>query len=72
MEFPFIISSTRPFSFKGSLSGIFHFCSNCNRTFRKQTVDIHQTPRFAASDLDLHYLPMSHKSDARLLWVNDV
>ena len=26
-----------------------------------------QTPRFAASDLDLHCLPMSHKMEARLI-----
>ena len=26
--------------------------------------------RFAASDLGLHPLPMSHKKDARLIWVN--
>ena len=24
----------------------------------------------AASDLDLHCLPMSHKKNARLIWVN--
>ena len=29
-----------------------------------------QTPRFAASDLVLHCLPMSHKENARLKWVN--
>ena len=29
-----------------------------------------QTPRFAASDLGLHSLYMSHKKDARLIWVN--
>ena len=28
------------------------------------------TPRFAASHLGLFCLPMSHKKDARLLWVN--
>ena len=27
-------------------------------------------PRSAASDLDLRCLPMSHKKDARLIWVN--
>ena len=25
---------------------------------------------FAASDLGLHYLPMSNKKNARLIWVN--
>ena len=28
-----------------------------------------QTPRYAASDLGLRMLPMSHKKDARLKWV---
>ena len=28
------------------------------------------TPRFAASDLDLRCLPMSHKKDTMLIWVN--
>ena len=28
------------------------------------------TPRFAASHLGLLCLPMSHKKDARLIWVN--
>ena len=28
-----------------------------------------QTPRFVASDLGLRCLPMSHKKDARLIWV---
>ena len=27
-------------------------------------------PRSAAADLGLHCLPMSHKKDARLIWVN--
>ena len=27
-----------------------------------------QTPQFAASDLVLHCLPMSHKKDARIIW----
>ena len=33
-------------------------------------VDPDQTPRSAASDLGLHYLPMSLLWDARLTWVN--
>ena len=28
-------------------------------------------PHFAASDLVFHCLPMSHKKDTRLIWVND-
>ena len=34
------------------------------------SVDPDQMPHFAASDLGLHYLPMSPKRDARLIWVN--
>ena len=30
--------------------------------------DPDQTPRSLASDLGLHFLPMSHKKDARLIW----
>ena len=29
-----------------------------------------QMPCFAASDLVLHCLPMSHKKDTRFIWVN--
>ena len=31
--------------------------------------DPDQTPLSVASDRGLHYLPMSHKNDARHLWV---
>ena len=31
--------------------------------------DPDQTPRCAASDLGLHCLPLSHKKDARVIWV---
>ena len=31
--------------------------------------DPDQTPHSVASDLALHYLPMSHKKDARHIWV---
>ena len=30
-----------------------------------------QTPHSLASDLVLHYLPMSHKKDARHIWVKN-
>ena len=32
----------------------------------------YQMPHSAASDLGLHCFPMSHKKDARLIWVNVV
>ena len=31
--------------------------------------DPDQTPHSVASDLGLHFLPMSHKKDARHIWV---
>ena len=31
--------------------------------------DPDQTPHSVASDLSLHYLPMSHKKDNRRIWV---
>ena len=34
--------------------------------------NLDQTPQSAASDLGLHCLPMSHKKDARLIWVNPI
>ena len=33
--------------------------------------DPDQTPRFAASDLGLHCLPLSQNWNARLIWVKD-
>ena len=53
------ISRMSVFQMLGVLDGIFHFIQNYNRTFCKQTVD-----------LGLCCLPMSHKKDARLTWVN--
>ena len=35
------------------------------------SVDPDQTPHSVASDLDLHFLPMSHKKDARHIWVKE-
>ena len=47
------------------LGSIFHLHSNLDRTFDKQTVSVSgdpdQMPYFAASDLALYRLPMSHK-----------
>ena len=43
-----------------------------NRTFCKQLGDPDQTPGSAASGLGLYYLPMSHKKDARLIWVKSL
>ena len=45
-----------------SLGGIFHFLF-------ANSGEPDQTPHIAASDLVLHYLPMSYKKDARRIWV---
>ena len=34
--------------------------------------DPDQTPRYVASDLGLHCLPMSNEKDAMLVWVNEM
>ena len=56
------------------LGSFVYLHSYLNRTFGKQTVSVNGDPdhmlRFAASDLDLYSLPMFHKKDARLIWVN--
>ena len=39
--------------------------------FNANSVDPDQTPRSVASDLGLHYLPMSHLWDARHKWVKN-
>ena len=35
------------------------------------SVDPDQMPHFVESDLSLHYLPMSHKKNARHIWVKN-
>ena len=45
----------------------FIFIHIFNRKFCKHDL----TPRSAASDLYLHGLSMSHKKDARLIWVKN-
>ena len=73
IDLPTIINWNSPFLFKGMLGGIFHIYSHFNRTLCKQTVETLIRSCIlccAASGLCLHYLPMSHKKDARLKWVN--
>ena len=63
-----------PLSFLGALgvfsSFLFHF--SIKFTFQANRIASDGTPRFAASDLGLFCLPMSHKKDARLIWVKKV
>ena len=62
MEFPAPINWTSPFPFQGLYGGIFHLYSNFKRNFCKQTVE----------NLVLHCLPMSHRKDAKRIWVKFV
>ena len=69
MYFPILINRTSPYPILGLLGGICHFHFIFKKKICKQTGEPDQTPRLAASDLVLHCLPMSHKKDARLIWV---
>ena len=60
IEFPTVINWICPFPILGLLGVIFHLANSGEPD---------QMPRFAASDLVLHCLPMSHKKDPRLIWV---
>ena len=54
----------------GLLGGIFHFYSNFNKTFCKQTVDYIQLP--LSVDLWSALFAFVPKMGARLIWVNHV
>ena len=79
VEFLTSINWISPFPFLGLLGayGIFHFHSNFNRIFCKQTVEAlirrrvmrYLISRCAVSDLSLRCLPMSHEENARHLRV---
>ena len=58
------ISKMSPFPILRVFDGIFIFFPNFNRTFCKQTEDPD-----AVSYLGLHCLLLSHRKDARLMWV---
>ena len=65
-----IINGTSPFPILGLLGGKFHFNSNFNRNFCKQTLENLIRRRVLwRLVLSLHGLLMSHKMDARLKWV---
>ena len=52
------------------LGGIFHFHKVLIENMQANSGDPYQTPYFVAPDLGLHYLPVSHKKDARHIWIN--
>ena len=70
MYFPILINWESPIPILGLLGGISHVYSNFKRNISLLTVEnLIRRRVFAASDLVLHCLPMSHKKDARLIWV---
>ena len=70
MYFSILIDWTSPLQILGLLGGIFHFIQVLKETLFTNRGEPDQTLHFAATDLVLHCLPMSHKKDARLIWVN--
>ena len=53
------------------LGGIFIFIQVLIEIMQPNSGDPDQTPHSVASDLGLHYLPMSHKKGARHIWVKN-
>ena len=69
MEFPTVINLTSLFPFLGCYVVLF-LCIQILKETTANSGEPDQTPPFAASDLGLHCWPLSHKKDARLIWVN--
>ena len=69
MDFPILINWTSPFFITGAPGVLFHLFYSI--PYRYSSEDPDQTPRFAASDLGLHCLPLSKKWNAKLIWVNN-
>ena len=69
MDFPILIIWMSTFHFRdirNNFSFLVHFSMKIIETNR---IAPDGTPRFAASHLGLFCLSMSHKKDARLIWV---
>ena len=70
MKLPTFIKWTSPFSSSGLLGVVFHSYSNFNKISCKQPVEsLIKHCSLRASDLDLYYLSMFHKKNAKLIWV---
>ena len=68
MDPTILINWTSPFPILGVPGIFFSFLFYFEKIFvLANSEDPDQTPR---SDLGLHCLPVSHKGDARLIWVN--
>ena len=66
MDFPILIIWMGPFSILGESGVKFHFSMKIKIANR---IAPDWTPRFAAYHMGLLCLPMSHKKDAKLIWV---
>ena len=67
MVFPILIIWMSSLSFLRTSGVMFHFSMKIKIANR---IAPDGTPRFAASHLGLFCLPMSHKKDASLIWVD--
>ena len=67
MDSPTFISRTSPFPILEVLGGICNFFPYLNRKANNEDPD--QTSRYVGSDLNPHCLPVSHKKNARLIWI---
>ena len=73
MNFSISIGRTGLFQILGVLGGIFNFYSNSNRTFCEKTVKTLIRRRILRRLIWVcAVFPMSHKKDARLIWVKSI
>ena len=70
MYFPLTINGWVHFQFQGCWVVFFIFIQILKKLLLANSGETYQTPPFVASDLVLHCLPMSHKYNARLIWIN--
>ena len=74
MDFPILIKWTSPltFIFRGSGSDFSFLFQFSMKFMSANKIAPYGKLRFAASHLGLFCLPMSHKKDARLIWVKNL
>ena len=72
MDFPILINLMSPLSLLGAKGYFFLLFYFSMKIVLASRIAPDGTPRFAASHLGLFCLLMSHKQDARLIWVNNI
>ena len=70
MNWTCLINWLSLFPILGLSGGIFSFLFKILMELSTKSVDSDLMLQHATSDLGLHCLPMSHKKDGRLIWVN--